>query len=113
MTAALLFPLWQARPGDDEFTVMVVEVEGEAGGETVVHRYELFDRFNTASGLSSMARTTGFTATAAARLVLDGSYKRAGISPPEYVGAEPGCFEKMLTMLERRGVVYRHQSVAS
>ena len=108
VTTALLFPLWQARPGDDEFTVMVVEVEGDAGGEPVSHRYELFDRFDTASGLSSMARTTGFTATAAARLVLDGSYTRAGISPPEYVGAEPGCLDRMLEALASRGVVYRH-----
>ena len=45
------------------------------------------------------------------RLVLDGSYKRPGISPPEYLGAEPGCFRKMLEALASRGVVYRHTTL--
>lgn len=109
VTAKLLFPLWQAEPDDEEFTVMLIEVEGEADGRPVLHRYRLFDRDDPATGLSSMARTTGFTATAAARLVLDGSYRRPGISPPEYVGAEPGCCEKMLQQLAERGVIYHHE----
>lgn len=111
VTAALLFAQWQAEPGEPEFTVMLIEVEGEANGRPVLHRYRLFDRYDHSTGLSSMARTTGFTATAAARLVLDGSYDRTGISPPEYVGAEPGCCEKMLAGLAQRGVVYHHESI--
>ncbi|MDH3646922.1 MAG: saccharopine dehydrogenase NADP-binding domain-containing protein [Gammaproteobacteria bacterium] len=108
LTAALLFPLWKAGPGEEEFTVMVIEITGLENGETVTHRYHLFDKDDPATGLSSMARTTGFTATAAARLVLDGSFRQAGISPPESVGAVSGCLQKMLAMLSERGVTYQH-----
>ncbi|NND59736.1 MAG: saccharopine dehydrogenase [Gammaproteobacteria bacterium] len=108
LTTALLFPLWQAEPGEDEFTVMAIEVEGVRDQQAELHRYELYDRNDATTGLSSMARTTGFTATAAARLVLDGDYDRVGISPPEYVGAAPGCFDRMLALLAARGVHYRH-----
>lgn len=108
LTAALLFPLWQAEPGEPEFTVMSIEIEGVQSGQSRTHRYALYDTYDESSGLSSMARTTGFTATAAARLVLAGSYRRAGISPPEYLGAAPGCCEQMIAALADRGVVYRH-----
>lgn len=111
VTAALLFPLWQAEPGEREFTVMAVEIAGATeDGTAVRHEYSLYDSFDVTSGLSSMARTTGFTATAAARLVADGSFTRRGISPPEYLGAAPGCCERILAELGERGVVYRHSS---
>lgn len=69
------------------------------------HSYRLYDTTDAASGFSSMARTTGYTATAAARLVLAGAFARPGICPPEYVGAEPGCFDRILADLAERGVV--------
>lgn len=108
VTAALLFPLWKAGPGDEEFTVMTIEITGQWNGQALTHRYLLFDRDDAASGLSSMARTTGFTATAVARLVLNGSYRRGGISPPETVGATPGCLDQTLALLSERGVRYDH-----
>ena len=40
--------------------------------------YRLYDTTDAATGFSSMARTTGYTATAVARLVLDGAFTRQG-----------------------------------
>jgi len=54
-----------------------------------------------------MARTTGYTCTAAARLVLENKFTRKGICPPEYLGAAEGCFEGILNYLKGRGVHYR------
>ena len=51
-----------------------------------------------------MARTTGFTCTAVANLVLNGDYKRSGVSPPEYLGEH---FTFVKNYLEERGVVYK------
>ena len=50
----------------------------------LIYQYNLLDRFK--DNTISMARTTGFTCTAVANLVLNGDYKRIGISPPEYLG---------------------------
>ncbi len=51
-----------------------------------------------------MARTTGYTCTAVARLVAAGTFRRAGICPPEYVGQAPGCADAVLADLAARGV---------
>ena len=51
-----------------------------------------------------MARTTGFTCTAVVNLVVNGIYKRIGISPPEYLGEH---FNFVKAYLEERDVVYK------
>jgi saccharopine dehydrogenase-like NADP-dependent oxidoreductase len=108
-TAKLLFPLWKLQPGETDITVMQVVVEGEKGGSKVRYVYDLFDRFDSASGVHSMARTTGYTATAAVRMDSRGLYKRQGIIAPEFIGEQPECVEFMLKELAERGVVYKQR----
>lgn len=103
LTTRLLFPMWKLGEREEEFTVMQILVRGQEAS----YRYDMLDRFDAASGFSSMARTTGFTCTAIANLVIDGSYDRKGISPPEFVGASPGCYEKVLGYLEERNIEYK------
>ena len=54
-----------------------------------------------------MARTTGYTCTAAAGLILEGVFKGHGVFPAECVGRQPRCFDHVLAYLAARGVVYR------
>ena len=109
VAAALLFPHWRLEPGEPEFTIMEVVVRNAASAT----HYRLYDTTDTDSGFSSMARTTGYTATSVARLVLDGAFTRKGVCPPEYVGADPGCFERVLADLAKRGVVIERREEAS
>jgi saccharopine dehydrogenase-like NADP-dependent oxidoreductase len=109
LTARLLFPIWKLQPGETDLTVMQVVVEGEKDGGKVRHTYDMLDRFDVANDVHSMARTTGYTATAAVRLIASGLYSRQGIIPPEYVGEEPKCVEFMLKELAERGVIYKHK----
>ena len=104
LTTKLLFPLWELKQGEPEFTVMRIIVEGEEDGKQKKYHYELYDESDKESGWSSMSRTTGFTCTAAARLVLEGDYTQKGISPPEYLGAREECFEFVLNTLKHKGV---------
>ncbi len=104
LAAALLFPQWRLAPAEREFTAMEITIRGQAGGGERTVVYRLFDRTDPATGTSSMARTTGYTCTAIARLVLAGAFIRPGICPPEYVGAAPGCFERVVADLAARGV---------
>jgi lysine 6-dehydrogenase len=108
-TARLLFPKWKLRPGEKDITVMQVIIDGEKGGEKDRYIFDLFDRFDSASGVHSMARTTGYTATAALRMVSRGLYKRRGIIAPEFIGEQPECVEFMLKELADRGVVYQQR----
>jgi len=100
VTAAILLPQWQLEPAEAEFTLMEAAVR--MNDRTVT--YLLYDTTDEETGFSSMARTTGFTATAAARLILRGRFTRKGICPPEYVSATPGCFDSVLSDLDARRV---------
>ena len=107
-TARMLFPKWKLEPGEADLTVMQVIVEGSSGGRQLRHVYDLLDRYDPATDTHSMARTTGYTATSAIRMLAAGLYDRKGVSPPEFVGRDPACVEFMLNGLAERGVVYRH-----
>ena len=53
-----------------------------------------------------MARTTGYTASAAANLYLEGLFDEKGIFPPELVGKHKSCFEYFIKYLDQRNVEY-------
>ncbi len=84
-------------------------VEGEKDGRSVRYVYELLDKYDPSTRIHSMARTTGYTATAAIRLLAAGKYGRPGVSPPEYLGRDPRCVELMLQGLEQRGVIFNRR----
>jgi len=110
LTGALLFPLWTYAEGEADLTVMRVTVEGVAGGRPVKRVFELLDHYDQATGISSMARTTGFTCAAIVRLVADGRFDRRGICPPEFIGQQPGAWDFVRAQLARRNVTFREQS---
>jgi lysine 6-dehydrogenase len=106
VTAKLLFPRWKLKPGEEEFTVMRIRVDGTENGAAKSYQYNLLDRTDKKSGILSMARTTGYTCTAVANLVLKKRFSRKGICPPEYVGMEDGNLEFIMAYLKARGVIY-------
>jgi saccharopine dehydrogenase-like NADP-dependent oxidoreductase len=53
-----------------------------------------------------MARTTGYTCTSTARLILNDDFSRKGICPPEFIGSEPGCYQKVISMLEEKNITF-------
>ena len=107
VTAKLLFPKWKLKPGEEEFTVMRIRISGTENNQQKTYEYNLLDRTDKTTGTLSMARTTGYTCTAVAHLVLDGSYSRKGISPPEFLGENETNFKFIMNYLEGRGVKYK------
>jgi lysine 6-dehydrogenase len=107
VTAKLLFPKWKLKPGEEEFTVMRIRMLGTENGKEISYEYNLLDRTERSTGTLSMARTTGYTCTAVANLVLDGQYSRKGISPPEYLGEDETHFNFVVEYLKNRGVHYQ------
>ena len=106
VASALLFDAW--RLGDeDDLVAMRVEVDGARDGRPVRHRWDLLDRRDPETGDSAMARTTGFTAAAAARVLLAGLWEGPGIVPPEELGRSEPCHRAILGDLAERGVVFR------
>lgn len=106
LTAALLFPEWKLKPGEEDFTIMRIIIDEMKEGKSLRSTYHLLDRYDREKNIISMARTTGYTCTAVAELVLNGSFQQKGISPPEFVGRTKGCFDSVLEYLGRRNVNY-------
>jgi lysine 6-dehydrogenase len=107
LTAKLLFPKWKLKPGEEEFTVMRIRIAGEENGKHVSYQYDLLDRTDRQSGTLSMARTTGYTCTAAVNLLANGAFTRKGICPPEFLGEEEAHYNFVVAYLKDRNVIYR------
>lgn len=106
LTSELMFPQWKLKEGEEDFTVMRIIIEGRDKGEKYVYRYNLFDRYDRDNNITSMARTTGYTCTAVANLIMEGMFDSPGINPPEYVGKTEGHLKFILGYLKERGVIY-------
>jgi saccharopine dehydrogenase-like NADP-dependent oxidoreductase len=106
LTTKLLFPMWELKPRDKEFTVMRVIIEGEKDKKKYRYTYNLLDRHNEKTNVHSMARTTGYTATMVLRMLAKGLFDRKGICPPEYIGQKTDCVDFILSGLKDRGIVY-------
>ena len=106
-TSKILFDKWKLHKGEPEFTIMRIIIEGKEKSKHVRYVYDLYDKCDPKTKTSSMARTTGYTATAVANLFLDEGFELKGIIPPEYISKNEDHFHYILKYLEERGVVYR------
>lgn len=108
-TSKILSTKWLLREGEADFTIMRIIIEGEKEGKRIRYTYDLFDQYDEATQTHSMARTTGYTATIALRMVTDGLYNRIGISSPEFIGKHPDCVKFMLGELRKKGIIYNEK----
>lgn len=106
-SSKVLFNEWKLGDTEEEITVMRITLKGmDKNGNQKTITYSLHDEYCSETNTSSMARTTGYTATAAANLFLDGLFNEKGVFPPELVGKHKVCFDYFLKYLEERGVNY-------
>jgi lysine 6-dehydrogenase len=106
-TSKLLVNQWKLEPDEEEFTIMKVIIDGEKDGSKCVVQYDLFDRYDFETRTSSMARTTGYTCTAAVNLIAKKFFNNKGVFPPELVGKDKKCFDFVMKYLEARGVHWK------
>jgi lysine 6-dehydrogenase len=106
-TSKILFDVWKLQSTDKEFTVMRVSLKGTQDGKQKNVEYNLYDEFDIETGISSMARTTGYTATAAVNIIANNLFSDKGVFPPELVGKHKICFDFILNYLEERNIFYK------
>jgi saccharopine dehydrogenase-like NADP-dependent oxidoreductase len=103
-TSAVLFNEWKLQPGEEEFTVMKIIVQGEQKGKSKTIEYSLLDHYDAKSQTTSMARSTGYTCTAAVQLIAGNLFSEAGVFPPESIGKDKACFDRIIRHLKERKV---------
>lgn len=97
---------------EGDILVMQVIVEGTKDGRSRRHVFELMDYFDPDKNHTAMARTTGFTATCAARMIAHGELPEKGVLFPEqiFIGSR---FNRMIDALAERGVHVTHEEAWS
>ena len=95
------------KDGEADITIFRSIINGIKNGKKSNYTIELFDKYCPNTNITSKARTTGYTASIALRMVADGLYSHKGISPPEYMGKNPECMNYLLKELKKRGVNWK------
>lgn len=75
--------------------------DGRAGSMTLV------DRYDPATGLTAMARTTALTTSVAAQFVADGGVRDHGVRMMEHLGRDRAAYDAIVGALVARGVTMR------
>jgi len=104
VTSQILFNEWKLGLEEEELTVMKVKLIGKEGGKDKIVEWNLLDYYDDETKTSSMARTTGYTCTAAVNLIAQTIFNEKGVFPPELVGKHKTCFDFVLEYLKERKV---------
>jgi lysine 6-dehydrogenase len=105
LTTEVLKKGWFLHPEEEEFTIMRIMLNLEDGEGRRTVQYHLYDTWHPQTGISSMARTTGYTCTAAAHLILNGIFNDKGVFPPECVGKHSAAKDFVFNYLVARDVL--------
>ncbi len=104
LTAKLLFEKWKLKDGEGDFTIMQIDIIGTENEQKIHYIYNLYDIYDAESKTISMARTTGYTCTAIANLLLTNQFDRKGICAPEYIGEQADNMNFIINYLKNRNV---------
>jgi saccharopine dehydrogenase-like NADP-dependent oxidoreductase len=94
-------------PEIKDLVAMRVDVDGVKNGREICYSYILIDYYDDERKVTAMGRTTAYTASAVIQLLARGEIKEAGVIPPERLGMDRKCFERIMEELERDGIRVR------
>ncbi len=101
----LVYPLvrFDTAKGDRDLTVLLVRVSGNKDGVEKKVSYDMVDFYDEEKQMTSMAKTTGYTAALLARMLGRGSIEQKGIQWPVRVVHGELC-DELLGCLRERGI---------
>ncbi|MHA1398282.1 MAG: saccharopine dehydrogenase family protein [Candidatus Heimdallarchaeaceae archaeon] len=107
LTGKLLRAHWMFEEGDEDHTIMKVIIEGMKDDKKLRYTYDMFDKYDREKHILSIARTTGYTCTAVAQIVLEGKFNEKGIIPPELLGKHSEVYHQVIEHLRKRNVIFK------
>ena len=101
----LIYPIvkFDEAEGNRDLTVLLVRVEGRKGDSEIAVNYEMVDYYDEEKGVTSMAKTTGYTAALIARMLARGDINEKGIHWPVRL-IRGKLFDELMKGLRERGV---------
>ena len=104
LVSARIFEKSLTMPDVGDLLAMMIEVSGVKDGEKKGFRYHVLEYHDHESGVSAMARTTAYTASIVAGILVDGGIKEKGVIPMEQLGAEHRFVEKVFKEHDKRDI---------
>jgi saccharopine dehydrogenase-like NADP-dependent oxidoreductase len=106
---AKLFERKLKRPGVLDIVVMLIKVSGSKGGKRIEYVYRVLDHYDKENQVTSMARTTAYTASVVAQLLARRAIEDKGVIPPEKLGMNEGLFEKLKSEMKKKRVLIKEE----
>tara|TARA_B100001250_G_scaffold410521_1_gene437130 strand:- start:6948 stop:8063 length:1116 start_codon:yes stop_codon:yes gene_type:complete len=100
ITSDILKENWCLSKDEEEFTVMRVICQNQIKKIQI----DLYDKYDKQTNITSMARTTGYTCTAGANLILKNIFHDVGVFPPELIGKKLICHNFILDYIKQRNI---------
>ncbi len=95
-----------------DLVVLLARARGSSAEGMTTLEYRVIDRYDDSMGMTALARTTAFTATAVASLLADGRVPGPGVVPPEALGMDPDLMTSVAEWLAWRGIAIHEKTVS-
>jgi saccharopine dehydrogenase-like NADP-dependent oxidoreductase len=106
---AKLFEKKLKRPDVPDIVVMLIRVSGLKNGKRIEHGYSVLDHYDKQRQVTSMARTTAYTASIVAQLLARKTIEEKGVLPPEKLGMNEKLFGKLTGEMKKKRVVIKEE----
>jgi lysine 6-dehydrogenase len=90
-----------------------VEVSGVKNGKKTRYTYHLLDHYDEKRRVTAMARTTAYSASIIAQLMLRKALKEKGVVPTERIGKNNVLFQLFWDELKKREIRIAEEKMAS
>jgi lysine 6-dehydrogenase len=110
---AELFERKLKRPDVPDIVVMLIKVSGLKGNKRIRYAYRVLDHFDMGRQVTSMARTTAYTASVVAQLLGRKEITERGVVPPEKLGMNKRLFEKLTNEMKKKRVFINEEKEMS
>jgi saccharopine dehydrogenase-like NADP-dependent oxidoreductase len=101
------------KPEVKDIVALKVEVSGVKNGRQTRYVYHLLDHYDEKLGITAMARTTAYSASIIAQLMLKKALREKGVVPTEKIGKNNALFRLFLDELEKRGIRIAEEEIVS
>jgi len=108
-----LFEQKLRKPEVKDIVALKVEVSGVKNGRQTCYVYHLLDYYDEKRGITAMARTTAYSASIIAQLMLKKVLREKGVVPMEKIGKNNALFKLFLEGLKKRGIRISEEEIVS
>jgi saccharopine dehydrogenase-like NADP-dependent oxidoreductase len=109
--SARIFERNLSMPDIGDLLAMQVKVSGQKEGESCGYSFHVLEYYDHDTDVSAMARTTAYTASIVAGILVDGSIKKKGVIPMESIGRDYDLVKKIIKELGKRDVEVKEDKI--